>query len=467
MRPTYSKDPLVERSLRHSVRDGVAFSVMVGGGESYFSAFALHLRASTAEVGILATLPVLVGSFSQLLSAYLGGRHNNRRTLMLTGALLQVLAWAPLAILPLFFPQWALPLLLLCLVFYFAAGHLITPQWTSLMGDLVPERRRGRYFAYRSRVSSVTSFAALVGAGALLHHFADQKAATLGFLIIFTVAASARLVSAYHMSRMHEPTPKAAVLVPPQVALALFARAPFRRFSLFFALMQFSVGVAAPFFSVFMLRELDFSYLQYMTLIATSVLFQFLTLSTWGRISDAFGNRLVLLCTGFMIALLPALWLFHHGFWYLVAVQAFSGLVWGGFTLAAGNFCFDLIPADVRPTWMAVHNVLSNIGLFLGALSGGWLGQVLPTDIETGYGMFQLSSVLLGLFLISSLLRLSVAALFLPRLQEVRVLRPFSWGRLAFRVTRSPAVLRALRPTRRKARQPALAGAPAVNTAEA
>ena len=42
-RAQFSKDPIVDRSLRHSVRDGMAYSVQVGAGETYFSAFALFL----------------------------------------------------------------------------------------------------------------------------------------------------------------------------------------------------------------------------------------------------------------------------------------------------------------------------------------------------------------------------------------------------------------------------------------
>ena len=36
----YSKDARVERSLRHSVRDGVSYSMMAGAGETYLSAYA-------------------------------------------------------------------------------------------------------------------------------------------------------------------------------------------------------------------------------------------------------------------------------------------------------------------------------------------------------------------------------------------------------------------------------------------
>ncbi|MDZ7669505.1 MAG: hypothetical protein U5Q16_08800 [Gammaproteobacteria bacterium] len=42
-RPPLAKDPVVDQSLRHSLRDGVYFSAMVGGAEGYFSAFAVFL----------------------------------------------------------------------------------------------------------------------------------------------------------------------------------------------------------------------------------------------------------------------------------------------------------------------------------------------------------------------------------------------------------------------------------------
>lgn len=55
--PARHKDPRYESSLRHSMRDSVAWSVMIGSGENYFSAFAVFLRATTAQIGILATVP--------------------------------------------------------------------------------------------------------------------------------------------------------------------------------------------------------------------------------------------------------------------------------------------------------------------------------------------------------------------------------------------------------------------------
>jgi MFS family permease len=87
---------------------------------------------------------------------------------------------------------------------------------------------------------------------------------------------------------------------------------------LFYALMQFSVAIASPFFAVYMLRDLQFSYAQIMANTGMSVLAQFLTLSQWGRISDAFGNRRVLAVTGLVLPLMPLLWVASPNFWYLL-----------------------------------------------------------------------------------------------------------------------------------------------------
>ena len=206
----YSKDPAVDRTLRHSVRDGVAYSAMSGGGETYFSAFALFLKASAPQVALLATLPPLLGSLAQLLSAWLVQRLRRRKPLIMFGAGMQALTWLPLMALPLLFPERAVPLLIACVTLYHAMGNFAAPPWIGLMGDLVPERKRGRYFGRRTRLATMTAFLALVAGGLVLHLFARWEWTLLGFLGIFTGAALARVVSVYHLGRMHEPVQQAA-----------------------------------------------------------------------------------------------------------------------------------------------------------------------------------------------------------------------------------------------------------------
>src|SRR5690606_9891214 len=166
-----SNDPQTNRSLKHSLKDGIAFGAMTGLGETYFSAFALFLKATTPQIGLLASLPPLLASFVQLVSAWLGRRVGRRKPIILAGASLQALAWLPLFGLPVLFPRHAVPLLIACVVVYQAGAHLVTPQWSSLMGDLVPPRRRGRFFSLRTRLVTAVTFLSLLAGGLVLHQF--------------------------------------------------------------------------------------------------------------------------------------------------------------------------------------------------------------------------------------------------------------------------------------------------------
>ncbi len=437
----FSKDPVIDRSLRHSLYDGITYAAMTGGAESYFAAYAILLKASTAQIGLLASLPPLLASFMQLVSAWLGRRTGARKRIIVQGALLQASTLIPMTVLPLLFEDHAVLLLLICSVVYFIGPNLGSPQWSSLMGDIVPESRRGRFFALRTQLASISSFLALIIAGVILQLFDSANLAYWGFVSVFALTSMARFQSAYHLSQMYDPPGHVAALESPwHIDLWRSIRATdLVPFSLFFASMQFAVAIASPFFVLYMLRDLKFSYVEFMVNAAAGVLMQFLTLNRWGRLSDLFGNRLILITTGAFIPLMPLLWLVSTNYFYLLAAQCLTGLVWAGFSLSASNFVFDLTPPARRATLMAAHNVFAALAVFVGALIGGYLGTHLPNHVTLFGHTFQWFSVLYGVFVISSLMRIVVAVGFLPRLKEVRAVRRMSVPGLIFRVTRNPA----------------------------
>jgi MFS family permease len=431
-----------EHSLRHSMKDAAAYAVMMGIGETYLSAFALFLKASTPQIGLLASLPPLLGSLAQLASAWFGRLAGRRRPIILAGAGLQALAWLPIMLLPLLFPAAAVPLLIGSVVIYHCGANLAAPQWASLMGDLVPAKRRGRFFARRTSIVSLTTFLALATGGLVLNETTAADRTLTGFLMLFGVAMFARGVSTYHLARMRDPGG------PPATFRGLareswwrqLAQSNFVRFSLFYALMQFSVAISSPFFAVYMLRDLQFSYAQFMANTGMSVLAQFLTLRQWGRISDVFGNRRVLSVTGVMLPLMPLLWVVSTNVWYLLLVQLLSGLSWAGFTLASGNFLYDLIEPQKRATYLSLHNILASAGIFIGALLGGYLGIVFPVRVEILGSSLSWLSPLLGVFVVSALMRTIVLLVLLPKIREVRRVRPISFSDVIFRVTRVHAL---------------------------
>ncbi len=438
----YSKDPQTERSLQCSLRDGVAYAVMTGAGEIYFSAYAIFLRASTAQISFLAAVPSLLGSFAQLFSAWLARRTGRRKDIILAGVLGQSLTWLAIIWLPYFFPAQGATILIVAVVLYYAAGNLAAPLWNSLMGDLVPEQKRGRFFGQRTRRMSLMSFLSLVIAGGVLH-FADLHQVTrFGFLLIFNIAIVARFYSLYQLNRMVEPESVSDAMQPvfTRDVLQRVRHSQFARFSVFFGMMSFSVALASPFFTVYMLRDLHFSYLQFTAATAVSVLAQFMTLNMWGRLSDVFGNRLIMLATGSLIPLLPLLWLASINFWYILAIQVLGGLSWAGFSLSASNYVYDTVAPAKRARYGALHSVLSSSGVFAGALLGGYLGSLLPARVLVLGFVVDWPSSLCWLFLISGLARAAMVMLFLPHLREVREVRSMPFPSLIYRVTQFHAL---------------------------
>ncbi len=425
------------------MRDAAAFSVMVGAGESYLSAFALLLKASAHQIAWLVAIPPLVGSWAQLLAAWLSRGHGRRRPYLVAGAVTQALMLAVAAAAPLLAPH-PVSTLVVCVVAYHVAGNFTQPLWAGLMNQLVPEGRRGRFFARRNRVVSLTTFTALVVAGGLLDVFDRQHAALTGFLCVFAAAVVARLVSAWHLYRMHDPDHDGA----PATSAATTVRrwvgelrgTPFVHFSTAVAAMQGSVAIAGPFFAVLMLRDLGFSYLQFMTVTATSVLAHFVTLTAWGRIGDRFGNRVILIVAGCMLPVIPALWLISVNFWWVLGVQLLSGLAWGGFNLSAGNYLFDLRPGRSVSGYMALHAVVVAAAVFAGAVLGADLATRLPTSVEIFGVVLHWEYALLGVFATSAAARAAVAVLLLRRVREVRRVAPASVYDVAFRMARFNAV---------------------------
>jgi MFS family permease len=438
-RHRYSRDPEVDRSLQYSVRDGIAWSLMFGAGECYLQAFAVFLKASTAQITALTALPSLLGSVAQLASAWVAGYAIPRKSLIFAGVLLQAFAWLPIIALTFIPVETSVTLLIAAVVIYYIGGQFAAPPWSSLISDLVPERRRGRFFGRRTQLMSIMTFASLSAAGLALEFFEQRALAHWGFAAIFAVALGARLYSLAQLMRMHEPLARLAPLTLPPLAglLERMRGSDFTRFALFVAFMNLAVAIASPFYTLYMLRDLRFSYLEFTAATAFSVLMQFAALNLWGRLSDVFGNLRVVQVTSIMFPAFPILWVLFPNFWAILVFQFFGGVAWAGFSLAAGNFLYDVAPPEKRAAYSAVHQALSNTAVFGGALLGGFLATHAPQELHLGaYTVVFASGVWLALCA-SGVARAVVIAVFLRRLRETRLVRPISATALAIRVIRA------------------------------
>jgi MFS family permease len=366
------------------------------------------------QVGLLASVPLFVASVLQLYTSKIRGCFKSRKKMITDFVLLQALMWIPLILIPILGFMRDVPLFILFVTIYFALGQFVNPVWNSLMGDLVDENTRGRFFGMRNRITGAVAFISLFTAGFFLSTFQKENILP-GFAIIFSVALIARLVSWHYLGKTDDP-PVESDKTTEFTFLQYFRKLKdtnYGKFALYIGFMNFSVSVAAPFFTVYMLRDLKLSYLDYTILTAAVALASFLAMTYWGRIADKFGNKRVLNVCGILVIIVPLLWLFSRDIPYLVFAQAVSGFACAGFTLSSGNFIYDNVKPVNRTRIFSYHNVLVGTSIFLGAVLGGVLSKVIATP-------WIFHSNLQILFLISGIMRAATSTLFLPKIMEVR-----------------------------------------------
>jgi len=438
---------LKKKASRISIREGGAFGFFDGFGLRYITPYALLLGMSNAMIGILIALPQMLGTSVQLLTLKLLDKGIHRKTISWIGTFLQTAMWFPIIFLGwLYFRgNGSGGLIPLGLMFFYSLmvifGGIVGPAWSSWMGDIVP-RQIGTYFGMRNRVVGFTTICAMLGAGLTLQYFNGIGRPFAGFVIIFLIAFLGRAISSALLKRQYEPAfhPQKEYYFTIRQFIQKIPQSNFGKFVAFVALMQFAVYISAPFFAVFMLKDLHFNYLEFTVITMTMPFVNMLLLPAWGRFADRYGNLKVVRICSFCIPVIPALWVLAVFFtsrpWlvilYLMLVETLSGFAWAGFNLTTVNFIYDAVTRQRMAICVAYYNIFNGVGMFLGGLIGGQIAE-LPFH----YHRF---SALALVLLVSAAVRLLVAAVMLPLIKEVREVKHFGIQEARERLTMFSAV---------------------------
>ncbi len=435
---------ILKNTLSLSKKEAMASSAMTATCDNFINAFAIYLRATSLQMGWLTAIPQLAGAFMQLTSVWLGAFYM-RKNIILICAYGQALVLVLMLGLALWHGENSITGLILLVVFYHGLTNLIQPQWRAWIGSIVPQRQRGQYFAGRTRLTMAISLLVFIGGGSLLSLSERAGITWLGFSGLFLVAAIGRIISGRLLARMHDPAPQPSLVEPDTFFSTLreirhsMHDKTFRSYSLFVAGMQGAVAISAPFFAVYMLNDLNFTYLQFSLNSIASIATQFLTLSMWGRVSDQHGNRIIMLGCSVAIPIVPMLWMVMPNFYYLLLVQIISGVVWSGFNLSTSNYLYDIRPHHTNfATYAAVQSGICAILVFIGAVGGGLLASR-SLVIRDSFHL-PLGSPLFLVFLISGLIRAGVLIWFIPYAEEPTIRTRPQLLKIIFRVARFNAI---------------------------
>ena len=401
------------RALETSVKEGSAANASVSFGDNYITPAILALNGNAAHVGIMQALVGLISPISQLFGSKLIEK-TSRKKIVLSCASFQVLFWIMIASMPFVayytsknsFSLYAI-MVLYCLVT--VAGGLLHPSWFSWMGSLVKEKERGKYFSRRSAIVGFVGLTVVILSSIMLDSFKNAQLLLVGFGVLFMLAAFFRIISDIYIARQYEP--KELVKEKNEISWKkyLSSKEKIGRFAIGMAAFNFALMIASPFFAVYLLEERGMSYLIYTIVIMSGAGWNLLFLPIIGRISDKYGNSLLLKIAGVLFAISPPLWIFLSSPWAIIFIpQLLNGLANAALAIGFTNYTYSVSTPEKRGSAVAHINALSGVGVLLGSLMGGIILQYWRAE----------ASIFLVVFLLAAICRGLVAIMFLSKIKS-------------------------------------------------
>jgi hypothetical protein len=253
-------DARVGRALRLSVWDGAFFCAMLALTDTFAVAAAVQLHAPSIAIGLLAGLPLVSGSIGQLIVTRYFRSSMRRKKYVLIGTSCQGLFLLIVALTGFFPEQYRAWIYVITFTMQGFFANIIGGLWMAWMSDLVDVPLRGRYFAFRNRIINIAQLLCGLSAGALAFRHTVSTSGWTFFLAIFATAGGLRLISTLFLSAQYEPHVNKITSGTAGIPSGALIGKPFLYFCMTTALMQGAVMIASPFFNVWSVRDLHFSY---------------------------------------------------------------------------------------------------------------------------------------------------------------------------------------------------------------
>jgi MFS family permease len=404
-----------QRALKDSINEGASSSFAAGVSTSYITRFALELKSTPFQIGVLSSLAGIIYPISQLIGSKLMAKHS-RKKIVIKFVIFQALMWIPLAILSIlfwkeFFQQYLPYVLIGCYTLMVAFGGVAYPAVFSWLGDLVPPKDRGKFFSVRNRAMELVGLAAVLMAAFFLDAFETKGLVFIGFAVLFMSALTFRMISYYFFKKQYSPKFKVNKSSYFSIWNFLHTFDNYGKFSVYLMFFNLAIMIASPFFAVYLVNELKVTgYVMFTVIMMSSSVFYLLFTPLAGKFSDKYGNIKLFYISNIFFAITPILWIFTKTPLSIILIpQLSAGIANAAYVISTTNFTYESVSPQRRGICVAYTNLLTGVGVFVGSLVGGFLLKYLSIS---GLNIF------FFVFILAAISRFVVGVVFLPYLKE-------------------------------------------------
>jgi MFS family permease len=125
--PSNLSEEQVNKSLRNSILDGAAYSAMLGLTQNYVTPYALTIKATTQQIGLLTSVPNFTMAGAQFVAPALSERMGSRKSFILPMVVMHALMWLPILLIPYLFQTHQVWLLIAFVTLATACDAAVNP----------------------------------------------------------------------------------------------------------------------------------------------------------------------------------------------------------------------------------------------------------------------------------------------------------------------------------------------------
>jgi MFS family permease len=374
-----------DRNIRNLYIDTAWQGIWSAGTGTFLAVYLARIGTSSFLLGALTALPALLTILVTMPAGAFVERQRDHVRVTTIYRILFRSTYLVLPILPFFLSDAVIPPVVVVLWAVQAIpAAVVAVSWTSVVAGAIPARRRPAVNGGRwALVSCITAiFVAIFGR--LLD--SDWLPFPFNYQVIFFISFIAQAISIFYFHKIvmpmaHTVTPVVRRTIRERVAnlFAPITQTPeFMKYLSGTFLVRLGISLPVALYSIFWVRELSASdtVIGLRTTVAQAALV--LGYMLFGRLAARRGHRNILLVSSAGLALYPVVTALSLTPGWLLPAAAIWGFFSGGIDISFFEGLLETTPADKRPSFAALNQVVANIAVFFGPLLGaileGWLG---------------------------------------------------------------------------------------------
>jgi MFS family permease len=284
--------------------------------------------------------------------------------------------------------QASVQVLIFFLFFYYLFGSIAGPSWNAWMKDLIPEKILGTYFAKRIRFTQIVNVTLSIVLAFLIDHVKKNNPNNQlsVYAIMFIAGGCIGILGAIFLSKAPEPQ---SIVIKDDIFKLLkkpFKDANFFRLLIFNSMWVFATNLATPFFTVFLLKDLNYPISYIIILGFISQVFGILAVRSWGKFADRYSNKTIIAISAPIYTACIIAWCFvgiyshlYANIILLIVIYIFTGISNAGVNLSLTNIGLKLAAREQSIIYLSAKNIVTAFFSTIAPLIGGYLADYFTT----------------------------------------------------------------------------------------